>query len=166
MNKHWIIGIAILFLVPVNGLAQKHCRHEAMEAEKVSYLTQNLDLTVMEAQKFWPVYNEYQDEIEENALAQRAVIRKLNPENSDLTGKEVENKIDELVQLQTDKASIQKSYHQKFKKVLPIKKVALFYHYNKEFKRHLLKKYRNYKGDKHGSGPGPCPPHVNDVPED
>ncbi|MEA3447604.1 MAG: hypothetical protein U9Q98_04020 [Bacteroidota bacterium] len=158
MNKHVIISLTILFLMPLPGKAQKHCRHEAMEAEKVSYLTRNLDLTVMEAQKFWPVYNEYQDELEKNIMAQRNIMDKLDPEDSDLSNKELETKIDELIQLEVDKANIQKSFHQKFKKVLPINKLGLFYHYDKEFKRYLLRKFRNFKGDKHGSGPGAPPP--------
>jgi hypothetical protein len=159
MNKYVIIVFTILLLTPLATKAQRHCRHEAMEAEKVSYLTRNLDLTVMEAQKFWPVYNEYKDEMQENAQAHRDIIKQLYPEKSELSEKELEKKIDKLIQLETDKGNIQQSYHQKFKKVLPTKKVALLYHYDHEFKRYLLKKYRNLKKEKNGLGPDtslPC----------
>lgn len=36
---------------------------ERLEALKVAYLTKKLSLTSEEAQKFWPVYNEYMDEL-------------------------------------------------------------------------------------------------------
>jgi Skp family chaperone for outer membrane proteins len=36
---------------------------ERLEALKVAYLTKKLNLTTEEAQKFWPVYNEYMAEL-------------------------------------------------------------------------------------------------------
>ncbi len=36
--------------------------HERFEAEKVAYITQQLALTVEEAQVFWPIYNKAQEE--------------------------------------------------------------------------------------------------------
>lgn len=36
---------------------------ERLEALKVAYLTKKLSLTSEEAQKFWPVYNDYMDEL-------------------------------------------------------------------------------------------------------
>ena len=35
-------------------------KKEKMEAMRVGFITQKLDLTSEEAQKFWPVYNEFQ----------------------------------------------------------------------------------------------------------
>ncbi|MBS1566474.1 MAG: hypothetical protein JST39_18970, partial [Bacteroidetes bacterium] len=34
-----------------------------LEALKIAYLTKKLDLTTEEAQRFWPVYNKYTEEI-------------------------------------------------------------------------------------------------------
>ena len=34
-----------------------------MQALKIAFITQRLDLTSAEAEKFWPIYNEYEVEI-------------------------------------------------------------------------------------------------------
>ena len=39
-------------------------KREQIEALRISFITQRLDLTREEAQRFWPVYNEYHDALE------------------------------------------------------------------------------------------------------
>ena len=39
--------------------AQKKDRHEHIKALKVPFLTEELNLTPAEAEKFWPIYNVY-----------------------------------------------------------------------------------------------------------
>ena len=38
-------------------------RAEKIQALKIAFITQKLQLTADEAQKFWPVYNQYDNEI-------------------------------------------------------------------------------------------------------
>jgi len=56
----------ILVLLPFLGMAQDGIRDESkqrLEAIQVAYLTKELSLTTQDAEKFWPVYNKYQDEL-------------------------------------------------------------------------------------------------------
>ncbi|MFN9784066.1 MAG: hypothetical protein ACK54A_12615 [Sphingobacteriales bacterium] len=56
----------ILVLLPFSGMAQDGIRGESkqrLEAIQVAYLTKELSLTTQDAEKFWPVYNKYQDEL-------------------------------------------------------------------------------------------------------
>jgi glycogen synthase len=56
----------ILVLLPFSGMAQDGIRDESkqrLEAIQVAYLTKELSLTTQDAEKFWPVYNKYQDEL-------------------------------------------------------------------------------------------------------
>lgn len=56
----------ILFLLPFSGMAQDGIRGESrqrLEAIQIAYLTKELSLTTQDAEKFWPVYNKYQDEL-------------------------------------------------------------------------------------------------------
>ena len=39
-------------------------RKEKIEAMKVAFITQKLDLSSKEAQVFWPLYNDYQDKLQ------------------------------------------------------------------------------------------------------
>lgn len=55
-----LIGItSILNAQPQSELTKK----QAIESLKIAFLSRQLSLTPEEAQKFWPVYNQYDDEI-------------------------------------------------------------------------------------------------------
>src|SRR5215467_12986871 len=43
-----------------------------IEALKIGYLTKKLNLSTEEAQKFWPIYNKYAEEIRKTRLDARA----------------------------------------------------------------------------------------------
>ncbi|MFP5039453.1 hypothetical protein [Parasediminibacterium sp. JCM 36343] len=60
-----IIKIIILIPLLVATLleAQSPARQATVQALKVAFLTKDLNLTADEAQKFWPVYNTYIDEL-------------------------------------------------------------------------------------------------------
>jgi hypothetical protein len=56
----------MLFMLPFSGIAQDGIRGESkqrLEAIQIAYLTKELSLTTQDAEKFWPVYNKYQDEL-------------------------------------------------------------------------------------------------------
>jgi 16S rRNA U1498 N3-methylase RsmE len=126
----------------------KEERKEKVEAMKIAYLTNQLDLSPSEAQQFWPVFNEYETKIQ----AIRQSRRKDKKEGSDnldqLTDKEVETLIDSEVGFRQKELDLLKEYHAKFKAVLPIRKVAKLYRAQEDFKRELLKKIQERKGEK------------------
>jgi len=161
MNKLQIIIFFVL--LPAALMAQRGNHHEKMQAEKVSYLTQKLDLTVMEAQKFWPVYNAFQDEMRALAMEKRKLEQNtcIHHDN-ELSAAEIEKNIDRMVELETLKAATEARYHKKFKEVLPIEKVAHLYHYEHEFRRYLLEKYRKHgRGGMRGGGNGDGAPRIH-----
>jgi hypothetical protein len=51
-----------MLLVALSANAQDGIR-DRIKAQKVAYITEQLDLTVDEAQKFWPIYNRYETTI-------------------------------------------------------------------------------------------------------
>lgn len=63
--KHFLY--LFIFLLPLAGLAQDGNRlgegRQRLEAIQIAYLTKELNLTTQDAEKFWPVYNKYQDEM-------------------------------------------------------------------------------------------------------
>lgn len=91
-----------------------------IEALKIAYLTNKLSLSPDEAQKFWPVYNRYMDEIRKTRLDAR------------------EKKQSEIV---TDEKilGIRKKYNSEFGKVLSAEKVDAFFKAEKEFGTYLQK---------------------------
>src|SRR3546814_14932243 len=59
-----LIALALLFPVTLAVAQESRAeRFERIEAEKIAFITKELNLTPAEAQKFFPVYNQYPREI-------------------------------------------------------------------------------------------------------
>jgi hypothetical protein len=100
---------------------------EKIRADKKLIVAQALQLTDGEAKAFWPVYGSYQSDMIThynrvgNLLAEFAAAQ---PAMTDTVATKLLN---EFLTLQGDHVTILKRYVPRFEKVLPAKKVALFY---------------------------------------
>ena len=150
----WIAGTIFMLSTPV--LAQpgeadrmnKSERKEKVEAMKVAYITNKLELTPAEAQQFWPVFNEYENKIQTIRQSRRKDSKEGADNLDQLSDKEVETLIDSEVGFRQKELDLLKEYHTKFKAVLPIRKVAKLYRAQEDFKRELLKKIQERKGER------------------
>lgn len=115
---------------------------EKIESMKVGFLTKKLDLSSSEAQEFWPVYNEYEKSRHELRTSFHEKFKVPEEKLDDMTDAEAEAMIDNVMKYKQEKLDIDKKYHEEFKKVLPVRKVAKLYKARDEFKRYLLKKLR------------------------
>ncbi len=118
-------------------------RRENIESMKIGFLTKKLNLTPEEAQKFWPIYNQYQDKMDDLRKKRRQDNREAKQNFDELSDKEVEQAVDNEILFRQKELEIQKEYHSKFKAVLPIKKVAKLYQAEEQFKRVLLDKLKD-----------------------
>ncbi|MDL2262091.1 hypothetical protein LJC11_01145 [Bacteroidales bacterium OttesenSCG-928-I21] len=124
-----------------NIFSQEKIDEKAMKAEKVAFITDRIGLTVKEAQDFWPIFNEFDEKMNDFFDNERHLLMELEQKSETLSEKELTEKIDKLISIKIERANLEKEFHEKYKKVLSAKKVALFYQSNKEFRKHLMKKY-------------------------
>lgn len=127
---------------------------EKIKALKIAYLTSKLNLTTDEAQAFWPVYNAYQDAKFEVHKAQMSISRKLKHKLDELTDAELNKLLDEYVALEQKEASLKIEYLQKFRKILPVRKVALLQKAEHDFKVEVLRELKK-RGPGYPGGPTP-----------
>ena len=123
--------------------AQKQNKKEQMEVMRVAYITKELNLTAEEAQIFWPVYNKYNEVLDELKTEGRELKKsiKKDPESlNKMSEKELDQIIYKQFELDEKKIIIQKEYHNEFKKVLPAYKVYLLYKSKNGFKKAMLKR--------------------------
>lgn len=116
----------LLFAAFVLGLnyfcAAQPARGEKIQAIFVAYATKELNLTPDEAQKFWPVYNQYLEELKKARQ---------------------ENKTDEIA-FEEKAVAIRKKYKSEFKKVLnDDARVNKVYVMEKSFREMLRKEIQN-----------------------
>ena len=132
-----------LFFIASNLVAQQESKHEKLEAMKIAFITEKLSLTTKEAQNFWPIYNEYSQKIEKLRKTKRSDLGelKINIENS--SDKEIEALLSDVFDAKSKEIELQKEYYTKYTKVLPIKKVALLYQSEHQFKKELLKRIKD-----------------------
>jgi len=114
-------------------------KREKIEAMKIAFITQRLSLNREEAQKFWPVYNEYDAEKGKLRKEKREQYRDYKTNFDDLSDEEITKFVDSQIIYRQRELDIQKKYHIDLKGVLPIRKVALLYKAEEDFKKHLLK---------------------------
>ncbi len=125
---------------------------ERIKAQKVAFFTEHIGLTPAEAEKFWPVYNAYQEKKDAIALARRKTLMAYHTEG--LSDREIEKIADQYIAYQVEEANLDAEYLVKFKKILPVKKVMDMYIAENQFKYYLLNQIRG-RGPGHGWGPGP-----------
>lgn len=99
---------------------------QRLEAAKIAFITQRLNLTTEEAKDFWPLYNTYQKEAEV-LIRQRALGRKSS------------NDFDSELDFKTKMLDMQKRYGQQFRKVLPSHKASEVFKAERDFRQNLIK---------------------------
>ncbi len=121
-------------------------RKEKIEALKVAYITKKLNLSPEEAQKFWPVYNKYQAEIEKLRKDFKGEMTEdlLNLEQ--LTSSEADKAINDMLAFRTNEVEITRKYTAEFKKVLSSQKVVKLFVAEQEFKKELLRMLKEKQG--------------------
>ncbi len=134
--KNIFVILMLVFFSAQMAEAQR-ASGEKMKALKIAIFTEELDLTTKEAEQFWPLYNEYETKIREIHYKSRKQHKATIEGKSD---KEIEKMIEERFKLQEQKVKLERSYYKKFKKVLPIKKVAKIPSAQRKFKLALMKK--------------------------
>lgn len=158
MKTCFLYLIIFIFISPVSSVfAQPGGRlsgeqREKVEAMKIAFITKRLDLSTDEAQKFWPVYNQMTKELQVIRKDRRGEKKDAREEFATMTDKEVEKVVDNEIISRQAELDILKKYNSLLKQVLPIKKLALLYKTEEDFKRHLLNEIRNQGGNKGGHG--------------
>jgi len=144
MKKIIFSLIAILLFTTLLSSAQnKRPVRENVEAMKIGFITDRLDLSPEEAQKFWPIYNQYSSELDKMRKSRRENMKDARENMDEMTDAEAEKFIDDEILLRQEELDIQKKYHPQFKKVLSVKKVAKLYRSEEDFKRRLLEMLQN-----------------------
>lgn len=152
--KKMILTICMSMLATFNMLAQPGSRmqekKEQIEAMKIGFITKQLDLTSEEAKNFWPVYNQYQKELDDLRKKRRGDRREAKDDFENMSDKEMEKVVDDEIVFKQSELDIIKKFHTQFKQVLPIKKVARLYRSEEDFKRELLQKLKERRELKQG----------------
>lgn len=146
---------------------------EALQAQKVAFITQKLGFTVEEAEKFWPLYNELDEKInavmKQRGQAKTAMYRALQPRGSsegrtrsgdhrDAAASglpeeaksskpvtSIENALETFIKTFEEENQIRMEYHNKILKVLSARQLAEFYFAEEQFSNKIFRDFINKK---------------------
>ena len=159
MKKTLIFGLllstaAVIAQPKMGHRAELEKKKEKIEAIKMAYLTDELELTVAESQAFWPVYNELQNKEQELREQQRTSLKKLSGDEP--SEKEVEKMLYSFADTHIAIEELRKSYLDDFIEVIGAKKTAQLLRAEKEFGRRMMERMtgKDRPRDK-GKSPGP-----------
>lgn len=142
MLKKLKIYIPLLLILLLPGIIKAQDKKDKIEAAKIAFITQQLNLSPQEAEKFWPIYNEEQDKLDA-IKARRREFKKVREDLDHATDKEIDMFLASEVALKQREAEIMKEYNEHFKKVLSPRKVAKLYKAEDDFKKELLKQLKD-----------------------
>ncbi len=145
MNKKLLLLIAFL-AVSSNFYGQRKTDREKIKSLKVAFITEKLDLSSTEAQAFWPIYNEYQENREALRRKERTQIRAKIKSADELSEKEAADLLEKYISFEDEEEALDKAFLKKVSGVISSKKTLLLLRSEEEFKRQLIKQYRQKRG--------------------
>jgi hypothetical protein len=120
---------------------------DKIEALKVGFITEKLNLSSAEAKNFWPVYNEYESQMKKLRLKEKENTAIIKAKTS-ATDTDADKFLADQLSIKQQQLDLTKKYVAEFKKVLAPKKVARLFMLEQEFKQQLLKRLKERRGNK------------------
>ncbi|MCL2097208.1 MAG: hypothetical protein FWH23_00410 [Bacteroidales bacterium] len=118
-------------------------RKDNLKAQRVTLFSNYIGFTSKEAERFWPVYNEWQEKLEALQKERRKVLEQLANFERMNNEKEVKALLDAYVNSRVQESALFQEYYKKFSAILPPIKVVRLYIAEEEFKQRLLQILRS-----------------------
>ena len=139
---HLITAIALL--ISALTFAQGGKFRDQIKASKVAFITNELNLTTTEAEKFWPLFNTFDDkqrEIKKEKI--KGYMNRLDDSEDKLTEKEAAAALAQMEKTEDELHQLRKKFIADLKAILPATKILKLKKADEDFNRKLLKQYKN-----------------------
>ena len=146
-----LITVSYAWAQPGPSQAGGEKRKEKVEALKRSYYSDKLALTPAEAEKFWPIYNEFKKK--EDALKKEGKGDKKKGEQPTYTEKEALAEIDRTAQQKKAHIDLETQFLKDCMPVLGPDRAMHLGQIDREFQRELLQHMKERKEGGGGKGP-------------
>lgn len=110
--------------------------HEKLKADKKLIVAKYMELTESEAQKFWPVYEEYQKDLQTSNERLRRLLESYAKDyrSKSLTDEKAKTLLDEWISIEQNEAKRRSTYAPKVLQALPAKKAARYLQIENEYR--------------------------------
>lgn len=140
-TKHFI---TVLFLLCSIAFYGQENNKEKIKALKIAYITKDLSLSSSEAEKFWPVYNSFDEKQFDIRMVKMRKIRKeiKSKPLENLSDAEANTILNQLDNLEDDSYKNKKKLVAELRKIISPVKILKLKKAEDDFNKSLLKQYR------------------------
>jgi hypothetical protein len=148
--KKSIVIVLIMITFSLIRMTAQNPNRDKLNAYKIAFFTRKLNLSPAEAEKFWPVYNEFQNQKTLIQQDRMSIMKDFNLNESTLNDKQLDEMADKLVADMVKESNLAVTFNKKIKEVLAPAKVIKLYQAENQFKAELLSELKNARQQQKG----------------
>lgn len=132
-----ILIYLICFVFPLAVIAQDNPKvREKIQAARIAYITEQLQLSPEEAERFWPIYREFSQQRQD--LQEKYRAAKTNPDPNKTKEENEKGLVDLGLTLKQRELDLEKEYSQRLLKVISAQKLRTLPEAERRFRQLIL----------------------------
>ena len=144
----FLLCLSVIQAQVIGDFPGRGMQNARIKAQRVAYITSRLALSPQEAERFWPLVNEMEEERERIFLKYD-----LERPADSISEADAARRIEQSFRLDEELLALRRRYYERFKQVVPDSKIVKFPEADREFKREMLEELRHRR--EHGGGGAP-----------
>jgi hypothetical protein len=142
-----LITLSLLFFLTLSAFSQHNKeKEERIKALKIAFITERLAFTESEAQKFWPIYNAFEDE--NNKLRRQSYNKRKVEDMESLTELEAKKLLNDMVSIEEKRHELRQKFMKDLLTAIPAKKVILLKASEDEFNKRMFEEFKKRRQEK------------------
>jgi len=141
MKRLNIFFIIIFFNLAV--FAQDRDAMRKIESARIGMITERLGLTPEQAEKFWPVYRQYNEDRRKIHQEYRSIREGVDMQN--LTDEQSKQLLQESIELKQKEINLDKEYSRRLSEVITMQQLLKLRNAEKDFQQMLLQKIQEQR---------------------
>lgn len=160
MKKNFVFLTLLLTSVYAFGQGPRNMSREQIKSARIAFLTNRLELTEESAQKFWPIFNDFENKKEALRESYNEKKRKVATTGGglrNLSDEAAKEMLSIYMDQRQSELDLEKEYVSKFAEAIPPQKVWMVIRIDGEFRRHLMQRLskernENFRGSRRRDG--------------
>ncbi|MGG5487208.1 sensor of ECF-type sigma factor [Gaetbulibacter sp. PBL-D1] len=146
--KKLIVSLCFICLF-ATAFSQSHEeKKERINALKIAFITEHLNLTESEAQKFWPIYNAYEEKDDQLKKTSANTRKRISLEFDSLSNKEAESLLNDVIENANTRHKLHVNYINSLREVFSAKKIILLKQIEDDFKRKMFEEFKKRRQER------------------
>lgn len=131
--------VAFILVVLLGSAFGLQAQNSSVESARVAFISQKIGLTPVQAEKFWPVYNEFHNQRSDIRKAVKKIYSGLSAVQEP-TKENMKLHISQIAALKHEEANLEKEYLNRYLLIITPKQLADLMVAEREFQKILIKK--------------------------